>query len=223
MDNKNLKPHLLLLFFITLLSLDSCSDSKKNRNAKEEISAPNQIIPIAEAKSMYRNYSERRLPLIQKYEDSINNKTGIDKKFDVARYVSYDYETIKQYLAYIEEEAKNANTDISTLRFYFSNYSNKPVFHVKDSVLHPRQNSIILSPTLKKGDKNYLFYIENTKEGAQPILLSDSFGEIKGYGLNNAIHTSHATIIPNFAKPNAILYAETSLTMNRGHSAPPNE
>ena len=172
---------------------------------------------------MYSNYSERRLPLIQKYEDSINREKGVDKKFDVARYVSYDYATIKQYLAFIEEEAKKADVEISTLRFYLSNYPDKPVFNAKDSVLHPRQNSIILSPTLKKGDKNYLFYVENTGKSTKPILLSDSFGEIKGFGLNKIKQKSHASIIPNFTKPNTSMFSETSLTMNRGHSAPPPE
>lgn len=223
MTSRNKKPHLLLLFFIILLSLHSCSDSEKKETVEEEVSAPEQIIPISEAKSMYRNYSERRLPLIQKYEDSINRETGLDNKFDVTRYVSYDYETIKQYLTYIEAEAKKADVEISTLRFYFSNYPDKPVFNVNDSVLHPRQNSIILSPTLKKGDKNYLFYVENTTENTKPILLSDSFGEIKGFGLNKVNQKSHASIIPKFTKPNAPMFAEKSLTMNRGHSSPPPE
>jgi hypothetical protein len=209
-----------------IFSLNSCAE--KVEKEKEEVPivvAPAQIVPIDQAKSMYDNYSQRRSPLIQHYEDSIN---GGKEKFDVARYVSYDYETIKQYLAFIEQEAERANIEISGLRFYFSNYPDKPFFDNKDSILHPRQNSIMLSPTLKKGDRDYIFYIGGTEEQEQAVLLSDSFGEIVAKGMGNNITEtgkSYASFLPSLNAINSStsvpLYGGGSLTMNRGSGAPP--
>lgn len=210
-----------------IFSLNSCAEKvEKEKEEAPIVVAPAQIVPVDQAKSMYDNYSERRSPLIQRYEDSIN---GGEEKFDVARYVSYDYETIKQYLAFIEQEAERTNVEISGLRFYFSNYPNETYFPgSKDSIVHPRQNSVMLSPTLKKGDRDYIFYIGGTGEQEQAVLLSDSFGEIGAKGLgNNTNETgkSYASFLPSLntlnSSTSAPLFDGGSLTMNRGGSAPP--
>ncbi len=211
---------------VLIFSLNSCAEKvEKEKEEDPLVVAPTQIVPIDQAKNMYDNYTQRRSPLIQHYEDSIN---GGEEKFDVARYVYYDYETIKQYLAFIEQEAEMANVEISGLRFYFSNYPDKPFFDNKDSILHPRQNSIMLSPTLRKGDRDYIFYIGGTQEQEQAVLLSDSFGEIvtKGMGnINSNKNKSYASMLPNSissnTNTNTSFYADKSLTFNSGGSAPP--
>ncbi|MGB5497818.1 MAG: hypothetical protein WBM77_02695, partial [Maribacter sp.] len=142
-------------------------------------------------------------------------------------YVSYDYETIKQYLAFIEQEAKKANVEISGLRFYFSNYPDKTLFDNKDSIFHPKQNSVMLSPTMKKGKRDYLFYIEGTQAEQKAVLLSDSFGPINTDEMGNlkeSDNKSYASFLPSPTKNstlNSSFYAGTSLTMNRGTGAPP--
>ena len=139
----------LLVLSTLLFSFNSCAEKmEKEKEEAPEVLAPTQIVQIEQAKEMYENYTDRRLPLIQNYEDSIN---GGKEKFDVARYVSYDYNTIKQYLAFIEQEAKKSNVEISGLRLYFSNYPDKPFFDNKDSILHSRQNSVMLTNLKKRG------------------------------------------------------------------------
>lgn len=218
----------LIVLSLFIFSFYSCAE-KMDKEEKEapEVLAPSQIVQIEQAKEMYENYTDRRVALIQKYEDSIN---GGKEKFDVARYVSYDYETIKQYLAFIEQEAKKANVEISGLRFYFSNYPKGTKFENGDSIVHPRQNSVMLSPTLKRGDRDYLFYIGGTEAKQEPVLLSDSFGSDKGQGMgviDNGDHKSYASFIPSLpiattnTTLNASFYARTSLTLNRGTGAPP--
>ena len=240
----------LVVLSTFIFSFNSCAEKmEKEKEDTPEVLAPAQIVPIVQAKNMYNNYSNRRVPLIQHYEDSINrngynNKirqnqkgkkaTDIEKEekpFDVARYVSYDYETIKQYMAFIEQEAKKANVEISGLRFYFSNYPNETFFPgTKDSIVHPRQNTIMLSPTLKKGDRDYLFYIGGTEGQQQAVLLSNSFGEVKTQGSGNIADEqdrSYASMLPSLTNSNTAatlntsFYAVTSLTMNRGTGAPP--
>jgi len=125
----------------------SCNETGKTKlpePEKPEVLAPSEIVEINHAKSMYDNYTNRRVPLIQHYEDSINRgkgnekikmqeqkmaaQEGTAKPFDVARFVYYDYKTIKQYMDYIEQEADAAGVEISTLRFYFSNYPDEQLF-----------------------------------------------------------------------------------------------
>lgn len=235
---KNAK-HLLrnvVVFAILGFTLTNCEEVKKDPPKEEEkpkVIAPTEIVEIDQAKMMYDNYSTRRLPLIQRYEDSINRGMGsmkmkseaaAPKPFDVGRFVYYDYKTIKQYMDYIEQEADAAGVEISTLRFYFSNYPDETFFPgTKDSIKHPRQNSLLLSPTIKKGKRDYLFYIAQGAEGQEAVVIDDDFGTQKGMGLlQSEEKTSHASLVPNFFKPNAKpLYAGTSLTMNRGTGAPP--
>ena len=113
---------------------------------------------------------------------------------------------------------------ISTLRFYFSNYPDEQLFpRSKDSIKHPRQNSLLLSPTIKKGKRDYLFYIAQGAEGQEAVIMDDEFGTPKGMGLildkNNK---SHASLLPNFFNSNAKpVQDEKSMTMNRGGGAPP--
>ena len=65
---------------------------------------------------------------------------------------------LKKYMAYIENEAKLAGEELSTLRFYFANYPDQDKFPDGKEVVHRRQNSIMMSPTVKRNDKDYIFY-----------------------------------------------------------------
>jgi len=215
----------VLLLAFSFLFLTNCEDKPNpNNNNNAEIKAPAQIVPLQEAKVLYKTYEKRRVPLIQRYEDSINAKK-IDKKFDVARYVQYDYAVIKQYMDYIEQEAKAAKVDISTLRIYFSNY---PVGD--DSVKHPRQNSVMLSPTINQKGNEYLFYINDSiREAPKAVLLNWDFGPLNNTqmgALTPKVNVSQASVLPNLANSKstttkAPFNGGKSLTLNRGNSAPP--
>ncbi|MEH6679151.1 MAG: hypothetical protein V7724_01330 [Sediminicola sp.] len=209
---KNLKK--ILMGTSIPLFLISCAEPPKEVGT---VKAPEKIIPVPEAKEMYDNYTERRVPLIQHYEDSINN---YETKFDVARYAYYDYETIKNYLAFIEQEAKLANVEISTLRFYFSNYPDKTTFNDGKKILHPRQDSFFLQPTIKKGDMEYAFYTAEGEKGQRiPVLLTDQLEEASQFGSTNAAsQKSYASMVPSSAY---ILKAEQSLILNEGSGVPP--
>ena len=121
-----------ILCAIIISAFMSCNDQPKEQDPKEPVKpvilAPQEIVPISQAKNMYDSYEKRRVPLIQRYEDSINKITKRDEEFHVGRFVYYDYKTIKQYLEYIEQEAADAGVEISTLRLYYSNYPNEEYF-----------------------------------------------------------------------------------------------
>ncbi len=251
---KNDKKTSLGFVALTVLALifSSCHDDETLKPKEETVEAPSQVIPIEQAKIAYDAYAKRRLPLIQRFEDSINLRRGYDTikqqkrqqnkntlntqtnqtvaPFDVARYVYYDYGTIKQYMAYIEQEAKLAGVEISTLRFYFSNYPDETLFeNSQDSILHPRQNSLLISPTIKKGKTDYIFYIDDTQEEKpRAVLLNTDFGPMKGFETGRAgleENRSFASFAHSFTTidPPAISPYQNgrSLTMNRGTGAPP--
>ena len=115
------------------------------------VEAPRNIIPVQEAENMYHRYGTERVPLI---EASVN----IDKEgnpippedpnyVQATRSLSMDYTALKQYLAFIEQEAKNSKTDISGLRIYFSKYP---------SGKNDSRASVFLNPIMEYGKKGDL-------------------------------------------------------------------
>ena len=219
-----------ITLFFALTAIISCNQPQKANTPKNKknivVEAPAQLIAIPEARSMYESYSKRRVPLIQHYEDSINRIHKEDKEFDVGRFVYYDYKTIKQYIAFIEQEAADADVEISTLRFYFSNYPDEVVFkNTKDSIKHPRQNSIMLSPTYNDGKRDYLFYIAQGAKGKQAVPLTNDFEDIKGYSTRiqerNKVYASIAPSSNSTSTATLSLQESQSLTLNRGSGVPP--
>ncbi|TDS16763.1 hypothetical protein DFQ03_1248 [Maribacter caenipelagi] len=219
-----------IALFFALTAIISCNEEQKPNDPKNEqpilVKAPAQIIAITEAQNLYETYSKRRIPLIQHYEDSINRIHKEDKEFDVGRFVYYDYKTIKQYLDFIEQEAADADVEISTLRFYFSNYPDEVVFKdTEDSIKHPRQNSIMLSPTYNDGKRDYLFYIAQGAKGKQAVPLNNEFQDIKGFGTHmqerNKVYASIAPNLKSTAAAPLNLQESQSLTLNRGSGVPP--
>ncbi|MGI9546868.1 MAG: hypothetical protein ACR2MM_06515 [Flavobacteriaceae bacterium] len=225
---KNSKKLFSLILFLGTFVLISCGERTKEEgtDSKTEVDPPEQIVSMDEARTMYDNYTTRREPLIRKFEDSINTSRRDTSKFDVARYTFYDYDTIKQYLAYIEQEAAKAGVEISSLRFYYSNYPDKEVFPDGSKVIHPRQNSFFIIPTLKQDGENYAFTTEVGKDGQlQAVLLN---GQLQPYNPNemgmNSRYTkkSYAGFTAGSALTTPpVLFENGSLTLNHGGAAPP--
>ncbi|MGB5229474.1 MAG: hypothetical protein WBN55_14505 [Eudoraea sp.] len=228
-------PFTLFLSFTALLTLVSCGEQKAKDEVpevkQEEIKAPEQIVSVDQARSMYKSYSERRAPLIQNYEDAYDKRDSKMKdSFDVARYVYYDYKTIKDYLTYIEKVAAKANVEISTLRFYFSNYPNQAKFEDGSPVIHPRQNSVFILPASIVDNAQYGFYLEEQEDGTLvPAYLSWDLAPYipEGMGMIQEDGNSYAGMGPNLDNSNSSslspmpFIANVSTILNEGGSAPP--
>tara|TARA_R110000823_G_scaffold243818_3_gene368046 strand:+ start:29560 stop:30195 length:636 start_codon:yes stop_codon:yes gene_type:complete len=137
--------------------LFSCQDPTTHTEPPYEGPPKDHIISVDRAQEMYDAYLQRRVPIIKRYEDSI---AADGSKFTPTRYAEYDLETIKQYIAYIEHEAKEANVDIKTLRFYLSNYPDSDKFPNGDTVKYPKRNSFFVVPTMAYEGQNVGFYLE---------------------------------------------------------------
>lgn len=173
MKTRIIKP-LLLLAFVNLMFI-SCQESIGGPDPGP-VNPPSQIISVERASEMYDSYSLRRVPIIKKYEDSIASDIA---SFTPTRYAKYDLETIKQYVAYVEYQAKLANVDVKTLRFYLSNYPNSEKFPNGDNVRYPKRNSLFMVPTMEYNGQNVGFSIEEVdgKYSAVPINSNANTGE----------------------------------------------
>jgi len=110
------------------------------------VKAPSMIIPVQEAEDMYHRYKTDHISVIEKVTNVDENKKAIspgDEKYVRATTsISFDYKELKNYLAFIEQEAKEANTDITALRVYFSKYANTQ---------NDGRSTVFLNPTMKYG------------------------------------------------------------------------
>jgi len=169
---KNLK--LLAFLFAISIPFMSCVDPVQ-KPANETVDPPEEIISVVQAKEMYESYEDRRIGIIRQFEGP--NPDG--SAFEPTRYGWYDYETIKQYLAYIEQEAEQAGVEISGLKFYFSNYPDAETFEDGNPIAFRKQNSFFLTPTLSQNGNHVAFLTTGNGEGGrQAILVKDKIREI---------------------------------------------
>lgn len=216
---KDLRLQRLFLLFSVMITTLSCRESAQNEKGdtpaaqavQEQVTAPQQIISLEEAKRLYDHYTRRRT-------EQIVTSEGPDEEgnpFVPARFAAFDYKTMKQYMAYIEQQAASANVDISGLRFYFGNYGEEEA-----GPGNSRRNTVFLVPTTRTNGQDYGFYIATGPDGkpvAEPIRNKVGSPEENGMGANqNSQERSYA----GFAKA-ALLQGSQSLVLNKGNSGPP--
>lgn len=208
---------ILLLFLACNSEKKHTNDDDKEHHEQKEIKAPDKIISINEAKSAYDNYTNKRVNLIEASETPLEDGS----KFIASRYGEYDIETVKNYIAYVEQEAKAAGVKIETLRFYFSTYPDKKEFANKKKIKHPRQNSFFILPTMKVDTINLGFYIKNLGDGKKEAALIRDYTSLleKGMGNTKAAQKSYASMLPSFIANT--FQGDQSLIMNDSHMQPP--
>lgn len=161
---------LAMLFFI--FGFIGCTDTKTKSDI---VRAPQKIISIEKAKEMYDVYSNNTVPMFKEIKAKLN-----DTAFEPTRYGWYDYKTIKQYLAFIEQEAKQSGVEISGLQFYFTSYPDKEKFSDGSPVKYPGKNSFFIIPTMNTEGKDYGFYtVINNKGVKQAMLVKDKIQQLR--------------------------------------------
>lgn len=198
----------------------SCQEPKE-MSGQGPVKPPKEIISVEHASEMYDSYSLRRVPIIKKYEDSVDSKSV---KFTPTRYAEYDLETIKQYVAYVEYQAKQAKVDVKTLRFYLSNYPNDEKFPNGDKVRYPKRNSLFVLPTMEYKGENVGFSIEEVdgEYSAVPISKRNANRE-KAQNKVQIDSKKQLNEASFFMSGSATVQASrtTSLVLNDGQIMPP--
>lgn len=208
---KNYKKAFLALLGFTFLVLGACQQGPKKEEPtkpEEEVLPPEGIISLEESKSLYDNYTRNRVDIIQQFEA----ERSPDKKHIPARFTSFTYSDMKDYMAYVEQEAEEAGVKVASLRLYFANYPDKPDFPDGKKVVHPRQNSIFIVPTTMIDGKEEGFYIGSDGK-AKPIRAVVGNKET---GEESEPNTSQASFAPSLFQS-----GDTSLNLNHGGSGPP--
>ena len=202
---KTIKKMLLPLVGILLL-LASCQEQKKENQemSTEEVEqivydAPKQIISLEEADSLFVNYKDRRAASIAQMEAKYQEG---GKPFEPTQFVTFDIEVLKNYIGYVEQEAKNGGAKADSLRIYLGNYG-----ITKTS--QDRHNTVFILPTAKTDGGTGGIYIDNDGKAK---LIRDYW---KNNPEENVQQKSKASFAPNFS-PNMI-YNNQSLILNFGH------
>ena len=199
---------LALAIFIT-----ACQEQPKNENQdatteepKEVVfEAPKQIISLAEADSLFVNYKDRRAANIIKMEAEYQED---GKPFVPTQFVSFDIEVLKEYIGYVEQEAKKGGVKADSLRIYLGNYGQK-------SKKEPRRNTVFILPAAEvNGDYGGIFI--GTDGKAQ---LVRNWIKKQQNGGQEGEPKSKASLLPSLSSPS--LYNNTSLTLNFGNGGPP--
>ena len=222
---KHLQMPFVVLCGAACLLFGSCeTQSKKTEEAAEKtvatVNPPKDLISLKEAKSMFDSYSEHRVPIIEAYE----TQRDPEQDFVVGRFVSFDYEMIKQYIEYVDQEAQKAGVEVESLRFYFSNLPNEKNYPNGRDVVHPRQNGIFILPTTHNAQRNqeYGFYIGS--DGKAKLIRDWSAAQKGQSSLGRPERTSQssrASLNPFSWSPSAVLQDNGSLILNFGQAAPP--
>jgi len=152
---------LLALLFVSAIILEGCNEKPAQPGQPSEggsIPPPKTIIDVQEAEDMYHRYGKDIAPILE------NNKTN----FKATRSLSIDYKTLKDYIAFIEQEAKEANkTEITGLRIYFAKY---------DDSQNDGRATVFLNPIMEAGaigdlrdDVSFAIKTEDGKSTAVPV------------------------------------------------------
>ena len=212
---KQLLRNVAVLAILTF-TFTSCNEAgKKNpqqqKEEPKEIEAPENIISLEEANDIFENYTKHRVATIENYE---TRERPSEETFKATRFVSYDLKTIKDYITFVEQESKKAGVTPNTLRFYFANYPDEDKFPKGEKVVHKKQNSIFILPTLNEKGQDYGYYIG---EDGKAKFIKDWKAE-QSSGSEKSKSKSEASLLPTF---NNMFYSSQSLVLNRGGSGPP--
>ncbi|WP_299768697.1 hypothetical protein [uncultured Dokdonia sp.] len=167
------------------------------------VERPDMAIELDEAIALYQNYGANRVKLIEDHE---NEEVGEVDNFQATRSLTFNYKELRQYLDYVEQEAKKADTEILGLRVYLGQYDIEG--------RHPNSGTVFFNPTMKKGDNEVAFAIQNQNGNPTAVPV----GQLQEYYLKiGKIKTP--------GKANLVLVQDdddiTSLAANRGGKRPP--
>ncbi|WP_350287682.1 hypothetical protein [uncultured Croceitalea sp.] len=201
---KTIQKAVLLTAGFALIAM-SCKEIKKETPQEpvedpkpEVVEAPSQIISLKKADSLYINYSKRRAENIVRAETKYESS---NVSFEPTRFVTFDLKVIKDYIKYIEQEAKNGGTEADSLRIYFANYgssANPKRFH----------NTVFMLPTAKTKTGYGGIYID---EAGDAKLIRDFWKSNEKEGDSK----SKASLLPSL---NSTVFNDSqSLIMNFGH------
>lgn len=192
----------LTMMALVLVDCKGDHNTDDNDGPPVVVERPEMAIELNEAIDLYQNYGANRVELIEKHEDSL----GQVENFQATRSLTFNFKELRQYMDYVEQEAKKANTNILGLRVYLGQYDVEG--------RHPNSGTVFFNPTMEKGDNEVAFAIQN--QNGNPTAVS--VGQLQDYleEINNKQDRSPG-------KANLVFIQDdiTSLAGNHGGKRPP--
>jgi len=177
-------------------------DNNSGPPTVDVVERPDMAIELDEAIALYQNYGENRVKLIEIHE---NEEVGEVDDYQATRSLTFNYKELRQYLDYVEQEAKEADTDIMGIRVYLGQYDteNSP---------HPNAETVFFNPTMNKDGSEVAFAIQNQNGNPTAVPV----GVLQDYYLKTGK-------IKTPGKANLVLIQDdvTSLAGNHGSRRPP--
>ena len=209
-----LQSKILYLAFSLLLVFGCNEKETKTQEEPEPTKAPAQIISEEQAAILFNTYSTNRVPSIEEFENA-GSEEG-EEAHVAARYTYFDFNVMKEYMKYIEEQAASAGKDIRTLRIYYATY---PARSPKD----PNKNTVFLVPTTDFDNVNKAFKISlvDNKPVAEAIPWNFHRGGQKAMGQDQMENEKNQAGFFSLNATNTFLFNGGSLILNDGSTAPP--
>ena len=170
---------IVYLLLTSIFIFTSCGEKQKSKNqnvesqdvesqdvANQNMEKLKGTISYKRAKILQQEYIKTRAVFINEYLDKVNHlkKEGLvekNKKIKDVRDVTFDLETLKQYIAYVEKEAKSKGLKGLGLRVYLGAYP-KGDTSVKD----PGFTTVFFMPTHQPAaettkENNFFYWFED--------------------------------------------------------------
>lgn len=201
-------------FVLATLFLASCGEAPKKdttpeqeglteqQDTSKEVFAPKQIISLEEADQLFTNYTERRANTILKME--LAEQVEEEKEFVPTRFVTFDINVLKDYIAFVEQEGKKGGTQVDSLRIYLGNYGKN-----KESWKKKKRNTVFFVPAAKTAEGYGGIFIDD--EG-KAMLIRDYLAGGK------ESPQQEASLLPTFTSAPP---PSQSLILNVGEGGPP--
>ena len=153
----------MVIFLIVFYSCDK--KEKTEIEMTSEVKTPSQIISIDQAIEMKNSYQDSIGSLI------MENFSTNESEYDPTLFAFIELDSLKQYIAYLEEVERLNAKKISGVRIYFAAYPNKDKFNSTNKApIYKGRETFFFAPTMTVEPnewgreypnlKNIPFYIE---------------------------------------------------------------
>lgn len=130
-----------VILFSTLFFLNSCKPERAEENLGNS-KEPSQIISIEQAIEMKNTYQDTIGSLIKE-----NNSTP-EREYDPTLFAFIELDSLKQYIAYLEEVERLNDKKISGIRVYFAAYPDTLKNSTKPQIYRNRE-TFFFAPTME--------------------------------------------------------------------------
>ena len=167
--------------------ITSCEKPCECEEAETPIlGAPSNIIPLAQADSLYKNYGNSRVALIELAENITEEGDTIPKEDanykQATRLVSFSFAEMKKYMAYIEQQADSAGVEVLELRVYFGKYGKKPIKKTKAN-----KGTVFFNPAAE------FVFADGTKDTVSFAILNNADGSKSAVTVGSVLNGSALT------------------------------